>query len=85
MASEVRKLIAEIERELAESQYQAAQWRGLSTALILQAQYEVDDEGNSPYYVSSSTLEEIKNWDIDAELEKDGDVVITLTQAGSGT
>ncbi len=77
MASEVRSIIKEIENELAQAEYQAAQWRGLATALAL------DGDRSSPYYIRPSTLEEIKNWDIDAKQAPDGEVVVTLTKAGS--
>ncbi len=83
MASDIRSLIKEIEYELAQAEYQAAQWRGLSTALVLQAPGTQEDP--LPFYVRASTLEEIKNWNIDAEQSVDGEVVITLTKVGDGT
>ncbi len=85
MASEVRNIIREIENELAQAEYQAAQWRGLSIALVLQ---HADEAFRAPedgaYYVSDSTLDQIKNWDIDAEQSANDEVVITLTKADDG-
>ncbi len=82
MASDIRSLIKEIEHELALAEYQAAQWRGLATALVLQAATEEDP---LPFYVRSDTLDEIKSWNIDAEQSADDEVVITLTKVPDGS
>ena len=85
MASDIRSLIKEIEYELAQAEYQAAQWRGLSTALVLQDAFRENREVGYPVFVTSSTLDEIKSWNIDAEQSADGEVVITLTEANRDT
>ena len=88
MASDIRALIREIEQELAQAEYQAAQWRGLSIALVLQDLDRTErdpDEDFGAYYVRTSTLEQIQNWDIDAELLPEGEISVTLARTASGT
>ncbi len=86
MASDIRNLIEEYQDEAAFQENQVVQWRGLATALVLQSLTPdgyLDEENNS-WFVGSSTLEQIQDWNIDAE-QVDGEVVITLTKADDVT
>ena len=77
MASDIRNLIEEYQDEAVFQENQAAQWRGLCTAILI----GFDD---NDYTILRNELEAVADYTVDAV--QDGDVVVvTLTKADDVT